>query len=78
MAGAAAGAHDVYTVDVMNCAIKKRGTSAEDVRITLELPSRLTVVSATGPGYQGVQRFDAANSVAVWRISASTLAAIRR
>ena len=43
--------------------------TAEDVTVAVVVPPDATVVSATGTGYQGVRRDEAAKgNVAVWRV----------
>jgi cytochrome c550 len=58
-----------YTLNVSNSGVKEKGLAAEDVTIAVVVPPGAEVVSATGPGYQGVRRDDEAKgTVAVWRL----------
>jgi mono/diheme cytochrome c family protein len=65
--GPAAAAGTTYTLDVANNALPQVGMTAEDVTVSLIVPAGTQVVSATGTGYQGVQRNGQAE-VAVWRV----------
>jgi hypothetical protein len=65
--GPAAAAGTTYTLDVANNALPQIGMTAEDVTVSLIVPAGTQVVSATGTGYQGVQRNGQAE-VAVWRV----------
>jgi mono/diheme cytochrome c family protein len=68
-AGAAAAEGATYTLTVANAAVKDKGVAAEDVTVALVLPAGAKVVSATGTGYQGVRRDEAAKGdVAVWQL----------
>jgi len=59
-----------YTLVVENAAVPGKGLPAEDMMASLTIPADVKVVSATGAGYQKVQRDEKANSdVAVWKIS---------
>jgi mono/diheme cytochrome c family protein len=67
-----AGADGVtYTIEVANGGVKGKGLAAEEVTVAVVLPpgSGSKVVSASGPGYQGV-RFDeeAKGEVALWQL----------
>ena len=67
----AAGANMTYTLNVGNQGTPGKGLTAEDVTISLVLPSGSTVASATGSGYQGVRRDPQSNAdVAVWHVPA--------
>jgi mono/diheme cytochrome c family protein len=58
-----------FTVNVANSGVKGKGLAAEDVRVALVVPPAAQVVSATGPGYQGVRRDeDTRGNVAVWQV----------
>ena len=61
-----------YTFTVDNQGIPGKGLTAEDITISLAPAPGWTVVSATGPGYQGVRRDAQANAdVAVWKMAKS-------
>jgi hypothetical protein len=69
-AGSAGADGVTYTLNVANAAVKDKGVAAEDVTVALVLPSGAKVVGATGTGYQGVRRDDAAKGdVAVWQLA---------
>lgn len=58
-----------YTLNVENLGQRGRGLVAEDATITLILPARAQVVSATGEGYEGVRRDEEAKAdAAVWQV----------
>jgi hypothetical protein len=58
-----------YTLNVANAGVKGKGLTAEDVTVALVLPAGSQVVNATGTGYQGVRRDEAAKGdVAVWQL----------
>jgi mono/diheme cytochrome c family protein len=64
-----------YTVTVANAGVKEKGLVAEDVKVALIIPPEAQVVSATGPGYQGVRRDEEAKgaatlsvTVALWQV----------
>jgi hypothetical protein len=60
----------VYKLDVENTGVKGKGLTAEEVTVTLAVPSGTTVVTATGAGYQGVRRDEQAKAdVAVWGVA---------
>jgi mono/diheme cytochrome c family protein len=65
------GANGVtYTATVENAGVTGKGLPAEDMMLSLVIPADVKVVSATGAGYQKVQRDEKANAdVAVWKIS---------
>jgi hypothetical protein len=66
-AGAPGADGTAYTLNVANAAVKDKGVAAEDVTVALVLPLGAKVVNATGTGYQGVRRDEAAKGdVAVW------------
>jgi cytochrome c553 len=52
-----------YKLDVNNNGLPGRGLTAEGVTVRLNIPAGVTVVGATGIGYQGVQ-----GNAAVWQI----------
>jgi hypothetical protein len=57
-----------YTLTVWNEAIAGKGLTANDVTISVPVPAGVTVVTATGPGYQGVSKDAAKNvDVMVWK-----------
>jgi len=67
--GPAEAAGTTYTLNVTNNALPQGGMTADDATVSLIVPAGTRVVSATGTGYQGVQRNGQANGeVAVWRI----------
>ena len=45
----------VYTLDVENSGVADVGLAAEEVTVTLAVPTGTTVVAATGAGYRGVR-----------------------
>ena len=60
----------VYKLDVENTGVKGKGLTAEEVTVTLAVPSGTTVVTTTGAGYQGVRRDEQAKAdVAVWGVA---------
>lgn len=64
---AATGA--TYTVNVTNAGVRDKGVTVEDVTIAVAVPTGLSLVSATGTGYQGVRPdAEAKSDVAVWRV----------
>lgn len=66
---AAAPTGATYTVKVTNAGVKNKGVTVQDVTVAVQLPAGTTVVSATGPGYQGVHPDPEAKSdAAVWRV----------
>ena len=68
-AGAPSADGVVYRLDVENRGVEGTGLTAEDVTVTLVVPARATVVTASGSGYQGVRRDDQAKAdVAVWGV----------
>ncbi|MDH3505569.1 MAG: c-type cytochrome [Gammaproteobacteria bacterium] len=59
----------VYTLTVDNSGIEGIGLTAEDVTVTLVVPSGASVVAASGAGYQGISRDEEGNAdVAVWKV----------
>jgi hypothetical protein len=56
--GVASGANTTYTLTLDNKGVPGKGLSAEDITFSLVVPAGLTVVSATGTGYQGVKAGD--------------------
>jgi mono/diheme cytochrome c family protein len=59
-----------YRLDVENTGVAGTGLTAEDVTVTLAVPSGATVVAVTGEGYQGVRRDEQAKAdEAVWRVA---------
>jgi mono/diheme cytochrome c family protein len=66
--GATSGGNSTYTLTVWNEAIPGKGLTADDVTISVPVPAGMSVVSATGAGYQGVSKDTAKNvDVAVWK-----------
>jgi hypothetical protein len=58
-----------YTVEVINTAVKGKGVTTEDITVSVALPAGVTLVSATGAGYQGVHHSEEAKAdVAAWKI----------
>ncbi|MCH8268565.1 MAG: c-type cytochrome [Acidobacteria bacterium] len=68
-AGMTAANGVTYTLTVENGGLPGKGLTAEDILISLTLPSGSAVVSTTGRGYQGV-RHDSQNNaeMAVWQV----------
>jgi hypothetical protein len=59
----------VYTLEVKNTGLAGKGLTAEDITVTLVVPTGATVVTATGTAYQGVRRDEQAKAnVAVWSV----------
>ena len=59
-----------YNLDVTNVAVPNKGLVAEDATISVIVPAGMTVVSATGDGYQGVKKDMKQNAdVASWHVS---------
>jgi cytochrome c553 len=57
-----------YNLTVWNEAIPGKGLTANDVMITVPVPTGLTVINATGPGYQGVVKDSSKNvDSLVWK-----------
>jgi mono/diheme cytochrome c family protein len=68
-AGMPDAAGTTYTLNVTNAAVPNKGLSAEDATISLVVPAGMKVVSADGPGSQGVTRDAKDNTeVATWRV----------
>ena len=66
---APAGANVTHMLTVENPGLVGKGLAAEDVTIELRLATGVTVVSATGTGYQGVRRDPQGNTdMAVWQV----------
>jgi hypothetical protein len=60
----------VYTLTIDNSGVEGIGLTAEDVTVTLVVPTGASVVAASGSGYQGVSRDEEASAdVAVWKVS---------
>lgn len=60
----------VYTLTIDNSGVEGIGLTAEDVTVTLVVPTGASVVAASGSGYQGVSRDEeASEDVAVWKVS---------
>jgi mono/diheme cytochrome c family protein len=57
---------NAYTIDVINSAIRNKGVGADGVNVSVALPSKVNVVSVTGPGYQGLKPIDNTTKLAVW------------
>ena len=69
-AGVPSASGVVYKLDVVNTGVKGLGLAAEDLSVMLAVPPGATVVTATGPGYEGVRRDEQAKAdMAVWRVS---------
>jgi hypothetical protein len=60
---------NTYTIDVINSAVKGKGSAADDVNVSIALPANVNVVSATGTGYQGLQPIDNTTKLAVFRLA---------
>ncbi len=59
-----------YTLTIDNSGIEGVGLAAEDVTVTLAVPTGSTVLAASGTGYEGVSRDEETNAdVAVWKVS---------
>jgi mono/diheme cytochrome c family protein len=59
-----------YTAILENAGVANKSLAAEEMTLSLVIPSDVKVVSATGVGYQKVQHDDKANAdVAVWKIA---------
>ena len=59
-----------YPLTVENIGLPGKGLTAEEVTVLVALPSGATVVSASGPGYQGVSHDPGLDAdVAVWRVT---------
>jgi mono/diheme cytochrome c family protein len=68
-AGAAAANGVTYTLNVANGGLPDKGLSAEELTVMLVVPAGSSVVSTTGPGYQGVRvDQDAKGNVAAWTV----------
>ena len=66
---APAGGNTTYTLTVANGGKAGKGLTAEDITVSLVVPSGSTVVGTTGAGYQGVQRDANKNAdLAVWKL----------
>ena len=66
--GEQAAGGTTYTVELTNAGVRDKGVTVEGIRVSLALPAGAQVVSGAGPGYEGVSRDAAAQSVAVWQI----------
>jgi mono/diheme cytochrome c family protein len=67
-----------FTVTIENAGAPGKGVAAEDVTVSVRVPNGMTILSATGAGYQGVRRDEQdVGDVAVWQIP-SLAAAGRR
>ncbi len=68
-AGSAGPTGVTYTLTVANAAVKGKGVTAEGVDVALVIPAGAKVVNASGTGYEGVRRDEAAKGeVAVWQL----------
>ena len=68
-AGAPAGNGVTYSLTVENRGTPGKGLTAEDISISLTLPSGATVVTTTGAGYQGVRSDpQTSTNLAVWQV----------
>ncbi|MGE0394022.1 MAG: c-type cytochrome [Vicinamibacterales bacterium] len=63
-----AGGNASHVITVSNDGEAGKGLTAEDITVSVPLPTGGKVVSATGPGYEGVKAGAAAGSAAVWRL----------
>jgi len=69
-AGVPAAGGVTYTLVVDNGGVPGKGLPAEDMTLSLIVPADVKVVSATGAGYQKVQRDETAKAdAAVWKIA---------
>jgi hypothetical protein len=69
-AGAPAAGGVTYTLLVENGGVTGKGLAAEDMTLSLIVPADAKVVSATGAGYQKVQRDETTKAdAAVWKIA---------
>jgi hypothetical protein len=60
----------VYTLEIDNSGVERIGLAAEDLTVSLVVPSAASVVTASGTGYQGVSRDEEADAdVAVWKVA---------
>jgi mono/diheme cytochrome c family protein len=58
-----------YTLEVFNLGQRNKGLTAQDVTVTLILPTGAQVKGTTGEGYQSVRHDDEAKAdVAVWKV----------
>jgi hypothetical protein len=58
-----------YKVEVTNAGVKGKGVTVEELTISVALPAGVTVVAATGTGYQGVRADQEAKAnAAVWHV----------
>jgi hypothetical protein len=68
-AGVAAANGVTYELNVENFGLRDKGLTAEDLTVSLVVPAAAKVVTATGAGYEGVRRDEAAKAnVAVWKL----------
>jgi cytochrome c553 len=68
--GLASGPNTTYTLSLKNEGVKGKGLTAEDLTITLNIAPGSSVVSATGAGYQGVQKDPKTNAdLAIWKVA---------
>jgi mono/diheme cytochrome c family protein len=69
-AGVPAANGVTYTLLLENATVPGKALPAEDMTLSLTIPADVKVVSATGAGYQKLQRDEKANTeMAVWKIS---------
>jgi mono/diheme cytochrome c family protein len=69
-AGVPSDAGVMYTLVVENLSVPGKGLPAEEMTLSLTIPTDVKVVGATGAGYQKTQRDEQAKAdVAVWKIS---------
>lgn len=71
--GVSSGANTTYTLTIRNTGTKGRGLTAEEITVTVMLPSAAKLVEATGPGYQGLKSnvrgdHEAVGTAAVWSV----------
>ena len=68
-AGKTAANGVTYTLTVENAGLPEKGLTAEEILVSLTLPSGSAVVDTTGSGYQGVRRDSQNNAeMAVWQV----------
>jgi Domain of unknown function DUF11 len=61
-----------YAVTITNNGVQGRGVVAEGLTISLTIPADITVVAATGEGYQGTHADDKTKAtVATWKLPRS-------
>lgn len=69
-AGVRTGDGVTYTLNLDNAGAAGKGVPAEGLTISLVVPSGTAVLSAAGPGYQGVRHNEQSNrDMALWKIT---------